>query len=428
MPRIADMLSRLSWRNLLFLGNFGVAKSAVYLLPLALAAFASERLYGGVELALAVSLQVAAILLGAPLSGVTQLYLIQGKRQVADILLFVACVAAFALTMLIALLWAAGASPMTLLVTASGAAVVVQNVGSTWLRMRGERNWIAWIDGASLLIVGTLVLASVTIVGPDDLGLPTLLLTGFTVAFGIGTALALARQRTAGLLARWRAANAVGFPLMIAGLFGIWLGVGGRILVGLTSPGDVAAYALAFRVAGLALGVPQLAYTAVFPRLYASRTREADRLLSLFLGAALAASVLLALAGPWVVDLFDFAAVDARAEATYRALVPITALQTFYWIGFAMLQLRIGRSGAARASIIPVLLVTGVGIGLILLAAEFISADARFVSWLVALHAAAYFAFAWLLLARRGLPHRRVGLVGLGGGIVLGAVAAAGSL
>ena len=51
------------------------------------------------------------------------------------------------------------------------------------------------------------------------------------------------------------------------------------------------------------------------------------------------------------------------------------------------------------------------------------SNDARLICALIALHSIAYFAMAWLILARRRLPHRHVGLVGLVGGLILGAIA-----
>ena len=45
------------------------------------------------------------------------------------------------------------------------------------------------------------------------------------------------------------------------------------------------------------------------------------------------------------------------------------------------------------------------------------------VAWGIALHSGAYFAVAYFILARRRLPHVRIGLIGLVGGGLLAAVA-----
>ncbi|HTU12680.1 MAG TPA: hypothetical protein VMG08_17455 [Allosphingosinicella sp.] len=410
--------------HLFFIANFGLAKATVYLAPLALAAVASERLYGGVELALAIGLQLWAFLLGAPLNGINHAYLVQKMRDVADLLFFVAFAAALALLAVAAGLWLAGLSGVALLIPVAMSAVVVQSVSSVWTRMRGQRNWTAWTDGASLVITGAVVLATVALSGPDDMGVAILIFALVAALLALVSGQAFLRSRSPHMLRRLGHVSMVGMPMMVATAFAMWLGVGGRLFVGALSHADLAAYSLAFRVGGLALGVQQLVQTFAFPRLYAARTREGDRLFGYSFAATLAVSAGIALAGPFVVDLFDFAALDARGREIYRALLPLCVIQIFFWIGFAMLQMRINRVRAAKASILPTLFVTVAGIVLILLAARFISADVRFIGWLVAAHSAAYFGLAWGLLARRGLPHPRIGLVGLGGGLLLAAIAA----
>jgi len=409
--------------HLFFLANFTVAKLAVYLMPLALAALASAQLYGGIELALAIGLQACAVLLGAPLTGITQVYLIGGDRRVGDLLLFLTFISALVLTLLTVLLWLAGADALAVLVVSVICVTVLQNTGSTWLRMRGERNRTAWMDGASLLIAGTVVIGVVVLAGSDRTGLAALVFALVSGLVALVSGAMLFRHRAPDLLARLGSVSRIGLPMMVAGTFAIWLGVGGRILVGIASPADLAAYSLAFRISGLALGVHQLATTAAFPSLYATRTRQADRLLGLFMGGVLGVSVILSIAGPLVVDVLSFSALHGQDKETFRALVPLTSFQTFFWIGYALLQLRINRSGASKASILPILLVTAGGIAAILLVARFISNDVRLICALVALHSVAYFATAWLILAKRRLPHRNVGLLGLAGGMVLGAIA-----
>lgn len=414
--------------HFVFLANFTVAKAAVYLAPLLLAALASAQLYGGIELALAIGLQACAVLLGAPLAGITQIYLIRGDRAVGDLLLFLTFASALALSLLTGLLWLFRADALVLLTVSALAVTVIQNTASTWLRMRGERNRTAWVDGAALLIASAVVIGVILATGADATGRATFVFALLTGLVTLVSGAALLRHRAPDLRARLARASRIGMPMMVAGVFAIWLGVGGRILIGLVSANDLAAYSLAFRISGLALGVHQLAMTAAFPTLYASRTRRADRLLTLFLAGVLAVSAILALAGPFIVDLLTFSALREQDVRTFKTLVPLTSFQTFFWIGYALLQLRISRYGAAKASIVPLLAVTGGGIALIFLAAHFLSNDVRLIVALVALHSVAYFATAWLILARRGLPHRRVGLIGLIGGLLLGAIALGGSL
>ena len=410
--------------HLFFLANFVLAKGAVYLTPLVLAAIAGAQLYGGIELALAIGLQACAILLGAPLAGITQVYLIKRDRAVGDLLWWLTFVSSLALLLLTGLFWLADAGSGTLLIVSVLAATVIQNTASTWFRMRGERNRTAWADSVSILIAGIVVIGVVVAFGTGATGIAALIFTVLTGLTALTSAAVLLRHRAADLRGRLAKASRIGLPMMVAGMFAIWLGVGGRILIGITSPADLAAYSLAFRIAGLALGIHQLATTAAFPRLYATRTRQADRLLAMFMTAVLVVTAMLALAGPYVVDLFHFSAIGPHDRETFRALVPLTSLQTYFWIGYALLQFRINRSGVAKASIVPILLVTASGIGIILLVAHFVSNDARLICALIALHSIAYFALAWLLLARRRLPHRYMGLVGLAGGLVLGAIAA----
>jgi O-antigen/teichoic acid export membrane protein len=411
-------------RHLFFLANFILAKGTVYLMPLALAAVASAEFYGGIELALSIGLQACAILLGAPLAGITQVYLIKRDPAVGDLLLFLTFISALLLLLLTGILWLAGTGMFAVLTVSVLSVTVIQNTGSVWFRMRGERNRTAWADSAAILLAGLVAIGVVVAFGSGGTGIAAgifALLTGLTALL---SGAALLRHRVPDMRARLARASRIGLPMMVAGVFAIWLGVGGRILVGITSPSDLAAYSLAFRVAGLAFGVHQLATTAAFPLLYATRTRQADRLLAMFMTAVLATTALLALAGPFIVDLFNFSALGEHDKATFKALVPLTSFQTFFWIGFALLQFRINRSGVAKSSIAPTLFVTAGGIGIILLVARFVSSDVRLISVLIALHSVAYFAMAWLVLARRRLPYRYVGFVGLAGGVLLGAIAA----
>jgi hypothetical protein len=423
--RLAEMAqragSKFSLSLLIFLGNFTIAKVVVFLLPLIVAAMATEQLYGSFELALAIGLQAVAIILGAPLSGTTQLYLIRKVGGFAGPLLLLLSASCAALFLGTVIAWQLG-ELIVALTFAVGGLIVIQNVGSTWVRKRGQRNAAAWVDQAATLIGGAVIVALVMIDPGPSMALSCLGFALVTVLAAVLSVGLLLRMKPTGLVEQLRWATRVGLPMAIAGAFAIWLGVGGRIAIGITSAQDLAAYSVAFRIAGLMLGVHQLVNTAFFPRLYTARVRPGDRSLALFMLAVLGVGLALDAIGPLLPYYVSFSALDSRGKDMYASLVSVNVVQTYFWIGFAMLQMRVNRFGAAKASLLPILLITVTGVLMIFGAARFISNDVRFVSWLVALHAAAYFATAWWLLARQRVPHRRMGLAGFGGGGILAAV------
>lgn len=426
--RLRSVLPKLGARHaraaLFFLPNFALAKLVIYLLPLAIAAIASAEIYGGVELAQSIGLMAAALVLGAPMSGLTQVYLVRGERRVADqiaLVTFIGCSAAIVLTSAAYLL---GFKSLVLMVVASLGVAVLHFVGATVFRMLSFRNATAWADGTAMILSGLLVLF-LLIASPD----PTLaqLSAGFFViaaAGAIGSLAWLARAREPGLAKRLGTAMKVGLPITVVGALAIWLGVGGRIIVGLINASALPAYGVAFRVAGLALGVHQLAITAFYARLYAGRTRQADRVLGAFLAVVAGLSLAIAILGGYLPRLVDMAALEGGGLATYAAVLPMAALHTFFWIGYAMLQMRISRYGLAARTILPTVLITVGGVAAIFSAGWLISNDIVLLSWLIALHAAAYFFSAVVILARRGLPHRWVTLVGAAGGAAIALVAA----
>jgi hypothetical protein len=64
------------------------------------------------------------------------------------------------------------------------------------------------------------------------------------------------------------------------------------------------------------------------------------------------------------------------------------------------------------------------GIGAIFAIGGLVSNDVVLLSWLIAAHGAAYFFTSAWILARRGLPHRRLTIMGAAGGIAIAIVAA----
>lgn len=410
-------------RTLFFLANFGLSKVAIYAIPLLIAAVAPAEVYGAIEFGWAFALLAVAVIFGAPLGGVNQRYLVQKDRRVADELALTAAVGGT----IALLLWAGaetwGASPEWAVALASLGVATLHNIASTLFRMRGDRVRTAWFDGTATIVAGL-------IVGGLWLTQPTMTVRGLGIAYALAAAgiaaggLALFLWlREAGLIDRVVRSWTIGVPMIVGGILAMWLGVGGRMIVGFVDTSFVAAYSVMFRVAGLALGIHQLAITALYARLYGARTREADRLFLPFLAGVGALTALIALAAPPLVHLVGFEALHDGGEPMFRKALPIVCIQVFFWIAFAMLQLRINRSGLAGRAIWPILWVTLLGIAAILASSRLFSLGLVGLCWGIALHSAAYFIAAWMVLARAKLPHRKVGQCALVFGILLTAIA-----
>lgn len=407
----------------LFLGNFGLAKIAIYFAPLAVAAFAAADIYAGVELAMSTGLLVGAFLVSAPLSGITQRYLVSGERRIVDqtaAVLVGGCVIAlfaFAATNL------AHSDPSLQLIAASLGAAVMHQIGSSTFRMLGRRNLAAWADGTAVIVGVSAVVAAVALPGPATVAALACAYALIALAGLAAGLLVLARSRSPALLARLRAATAVGLPMMVVATLATWLGVGGRILFGLLNPDALAAYGVAFRIAGLALGLHQLAMIALFAYLYAARTKVADPIIAGFVAGTAVLCAALAVAGQFVPDFISIGALSGAGVQLYRDILPLTALHTFFWIGYGMLQFRVSRAKLATGAIAPTALVTFVGIAGIVAVGHWVTASAVVLSWLVAVHAAVYFFKNVYLLARAGLPHRMTTWAGVAGGGLLTTVA-----
>lgn len=406
-----------------FLPNFALAKGVIYLVPLAIAAWAPPAIYAGVELANSLGLLVAGALAGPIVNGATQVYLVNGERRVFDQLSLVVLISCLAALLLAAGAQLAAADALTVLVIASFGVAVIHFVVSSAFRMLSWRNSTAWADGTAMILSGLIVLALLRAGEPPTL--PELTI-GFALLAGLGAALAalgLVRWRAPSLPGRLAATFAAGLPITVVGALAMWLAAGGRVAVGLTNASELAAYGVAFRVSGLALGIQQLVNTAMYAWLYTVRTRRADPLLAAFFFATLLLLLAIAASAPWLTDFVELSALDARGKESFRHILPLTALQVFYWIGYALLQIRVNRYRLAGRAIVPTAVVTLAGVAVILGIGLLVSNDIVLLSWLIALHGAALFFTNVAILARRGLPHRKVTLIGVGGGGALGLVA-----
>lgn len=410
-------------RKALFLANFSAAKGAIYVVPLLIAAVAPSSVYGAIEFGWAFALIAAAIVVGAPLGGINQRFIVHKDGAVLDELALVAAAGA----LVAVLLWAVGAALGLRLewqvAFASLGVAVLHNAAATLFRMRGDRNLTAWFDGTATIAAGVIIALLWLVSAQMDvsgLGMAYALAAGVIAA---GGALGFVALRQPGLPARMAKSWAIGLPMLAGGILAMWLGVGGRMIIGFLDANLVATYSVMFRVAGLALGIHQLAVTALFARIYGARTREADRLLLPFLAGVTALTALIALIAPPLVHLAGFEALAGGGEEQFRRALPIVALQVYFWIAFAMLQMRVNRAGLAGRAFWPTLWVTLGGTALILGAAKLFDLGLVGLCWGIALHSAAYYAVEWFVLARARLPHVKVGWCSLGGGLLLAAIA-----
>lgn len=417
--RMTAMAMRLNTGHVHFLASFALSKGLIYLMPLLVAAWASDRLYSAFEFGLAIGLQATAILFGAPLAGLTQLYLVEQERRIATPLLGMTAGGCAIAIVSALLLIAAGASLEWIFAAIVTGVVCFQNTASTWMRVRGRRSGIAWSDGLSLLLCGTVVLIATAVSGRDSAWGAAALLGGVTLAIAVGSFVALLRQAPADTAAIVRRAVRVGAPIMLSGALAIWLGVGGRILIGILAPDQVTAYSVAFRIAGLTLGLYQLVIAAAFARIYAAERGDGDRLMSLALCLVLGGAVLTSVAGPFLPDYVKFSVLEGGQLTAYRQLVGANVVQTFLWIGFALLQMRLARFDLAGKSILPIAAVTLGGIAIITAVGLAVTRDVVVLSWLIAAHAGAFFAVTAWLLAANGVAHTRTALVATGGTGVL---------
>lgn len=412
-------------KGLVFLPNFALAKLAIYLTPLLIAAIAEPALYGAIEFAQSVGLLSVGLIVSAPLNGVTQRYLVGRREPFGDLVAATTALAGIACLAVAGVGWAMGLDGVAMLAMAALASAVVHNVASMVFRTLGRRNISAWGDGVAMLIAGVIVAVLLATRGRADLRDATVAYMLVTVATVVGGLVALALLRRPDLGSRLLDACRIGFPMALVGTMAIWLGVGGRVTVGLLNASALPAFGLAFRVAGLTLGLQQLSTTALFVRLYSARTRAADRLLGVIYAAVAVMAAGIAIAGRYLPDLVAIKALEGGAVDEYRRILPVTTLQVFYWIGYAMSQMRVNRSRLAARSIVPTAVVLGVGLALTFAVGWWVSNDIVVLCWLVAAHAAALFAVNMMVLAGRGLPHARIAWVGAAGGAVLTLIAVA---
>lgn len=405
-----------------FIANFGISKFVIYLTPLVIAVLTSAEVYGAIELGQSAGLLVATFLVGPAVQGLNQLFLVRGEARYQDVAWLLVAAAALVSLAAAAIVWASGADRTAQFVAAGIGGAGVHVIANQIVLMLGRRNLATWTAGANILIVGLLA-ALLAVPGGLSLEALTAAYLIFNVAIAILAAASFLHSRAPALKARIGQAVAIGLPMVIAGGFALWLSIGGRIVVGLFNAGDLPAYGVAFRVAGLLLGFHQLAMTALFVQLYRGRIRLADRLMTACMALVLIFGLVTSAAAYRIAFLFEGGALGEGGVGIFAGILPLTVLHTFFWIGQAMLQFRVNRYGLARAAIAPIGIATVGGALAMTAVAAVVDSGLELLCWMLALHAALLFFVTSHILRRRQLPHRRMEAMGLFGGILLAAAA-----
>ena len=398
--------------------NFALAKVIILAAPLGVAAITMPGIYGRIEVAYAFALLIAGLPLSGPLHGISHRYLMGGKPIVIDQTCALVVAMCGASLLGLALGYILGASGLVLLAMAMVGVTAFQVCTAFLLRMWGALYLMAWSEGVTLLFVGMLACTGLFLPTGRPLtifigGLAGLSLVGFVVA-----AVGLVRSLQPDLRGRLAASTRVGLPMCAFGLFNSWAGVSGRVLVGLLSLEDAAAYGVAFRISGAAVGIYTLATTVLWSRIYTASMQAADRMLAGFLGVVALLVFLVSLVGPWLITSLDLLALDQRSLAVAPAILPVVALQMFFWAGQSLLQPRINRTGSAGKSLFPMIVITVVGAA-VFLVAHLVGAGIVLICWLLAIYSAAFFFGTLLVLARHAEFHRGVAWTGAVGGALL---------
>lgn len=398
-------------RHVYFLANFGVAKIAIYIIPFVVASLVSADVYGAIELSQSIGLISATLLIGAPLAGANQLYLVRNHRNVSDLMAFLVCGGCFfAPAAWLVARWLGLSLSDQVVALAFGAAVIHVSNSSTF-RMLGKRNLTAWADGTAMLLAGIVVLGGIALAGHATL--VELGIGYFLVAMlgCLGCGLFTYRLRADNFIERLWQVSKVGFPMVTLSLLAMWLSAGGRIVVGIFSPHALSPFALAFRVSGIVLGIHQLMVTALYARVYRARTREADGLMWPFLVVAMVLLLIVSVFGRWFPSIVHLRSLQGSDVGVFRRMLPLACIQTFCWIAYAFLQLRINRSGLSGRAFWPTAVISLAGVAIIFGTGTFFTHNALVLSWLVSLHAVAYMLANIYVLHKYKLPHPKIFIV-----------------
>lgn len=402
-----------------FLTSFGAAKLAVYLIPLGLAAKAPAEVYGAIEFAYAAGLLAVTILVGAPLHGMSHRHLMKDSETLRDEgrMLAAALLAVALGALLVAfLLRLPQAVLFTLAITGLTA---FQVIVSFVLRALGRTLVLAWVDGLTPFAGLAGVLGCRAVLGAaSGAGVISAFaaIDAFIFVWLAATFLRHRRERPE-VAEAFRRSTAAGAAMALYAVLGTSIAVSGRVAIGFAAPKDLAAFGVAFRVAGLGFGVAQLALTGMWRRIYGAQPAQSDREIAGFTVAACAVAAFVLFAGAQFLHRVPLDAVRGASVARAVAMLPAVSVFVFYWAAHSMLQPLVNRFEAARPALAPLAAISAAFVLAVIPASA--SGGAPALAWLVAGYACACFWATWATLLRKGVRLTWIGAAALAGGILL---------
>jgi hypothetical protein len=391
----------------LFLLNFGAAKLAVFAGPLVLARLLDPTTYGQIEFGLSVATFMAGVLgLGIP-GALPQMTLLRRTMPMIDILAASVAVPGVLCLVGVASAFVVVGSSWAIPAFALSCAVLVlaQGALSIYCRTHSKRSLAAWADGTGNLIIVAIGLMAL------GMGLPTMSAITAGAVLGAlvvvaGAFAVLARMRRPAIVQRFGATIRFGAPVLFQSLAIVWCVVSGRIYLGsFLDPQAVALYGAGLRIASVLLIVHTVLAIALFARLYAMRTRQYDRVLSVYFLFLSFIALTMMLAFPFFAAHISLRAIRSVPEAV--TLFPVILVQVFAWGCLASLELRVARArraGHAAIGITAAAIVFGT-VTVLMALCSILTVD--FVAWLSALQMIACVLIQFTVLWRRGLAMPR---------------------
>ncbi len=418
------LIRRHGLEGLVFLASFGLSKATAFFGPLVLAALLPASVFGAIELALSAGLVLAVALSAGVAGSVPQLTLLRRPVPVVD-LLAVQTGATGALLGLVAFACVvSGQAAIAALIALAAAVTLAQFALSAQWRATSRRNLSTWVDNLGVL-VATGIGGAIVVANRPDIG-ALVAVYGAAVAVGVvGCGVIAQRARAPDLRARFNRVMALGGPLALYTLAGVWIASSGRVLVGLVRPiEDVALFAYCARISLVIIVLHALLTTAFFVRIYRLRTRQFDRLGAIYFAGIAMFCACLMLAAPYVLPRIPTRAVRPDDMAKAIEVFRILAVFAFAWGVCGQLDMRINRcrlagpaawrNGLIALAIVLVFLVARATTGLELAQA----------AWLVAGQMVAVVAAQLWTLWQRRLAMPRVTLVAGAGVLALAGLAA----
>ena len=394
-----------------YLGHFLLSKGIAAVGPLLLAALLPATVYGGIELALSLGAWLSFLLGLAVSTALPQMTLRRNPIYATDVLALVGVAHGVLFTGTAVIALGLGTAPIIPLIAAMSFVVTAQSYLSIHFQTTSKRDAAAWTSSLSIL---TATLFGLLVWGIGAASLDSLALS-LTLTAGVMTIAAgqiFATVRHPGLVDRLAQALRIARQFLIFGLVTTWIASSGRLILGwLFALETVAIYSFDFRLASLVLIMHQLLSIGAFASLYSMRTRQFDRLASIYLGAVALLLLAATLLFPWLLPHLALQAISPMRRGEAVAMFPAVALQVFGWLAAGAIEMRVNRARRVGRATVLIAFVAIATLALLLALRTFGGLDAIVAARVFALQQCAVALALIAALASRGLYLRRLTFV-----------------